>query len=667
MAYQALYRVYRPRTFEQMVGQEVITKTLENAIEQKQTGHAYLFSGPRGTGKTSAAKIFAREVNGISEGHANESHPDIIEIDAASNNGVDEIRSIRDSANYAPIEAPFKIYIIDEAHMLSTGAFNALLKTLEEPPAQVKFILATTEVQKMPATILSRTQRFEFKRLSNETIKNRMTEILHQENQAFEDQALDVVATAAEGGMRDALSILDQVIAYGPDKITLENALTVTGSVKIDQLLTYLNQVLDQDTAAALATLSAILLAGKDANRFLADLMATLRDVMLVDLAPDLVKATSKVEELKAFKTKISQDQLQQMLVVIDDVKTQLAASLQSDIYLEILTVKLTLSDEDKSQPVSKGQSTQTPLTNGATEKQVKPTAKAVDTDQIKSAAVYALDTKQDTTTGVRVAKTLQAQPAAIEAANQHAQQEQAPSTKPEQNTDLLAEDDFAGEEPGSPVEPEVSRPVAEPKQSTADTQEQPAQATTATSQPATRALPTVYIGQEPVQAVLSQAKRERLTQAQNIWPDLVKGFAVKDQAVLQTVEPMASSDQALILAFDFPAIMDASLQNNDLLANLANALRENQLPETLVLRSKDEWQNDRAAYVAALRSGQKIEISLADLTPTVLEANHDQVAPMIETANQEKVDQGPDLVQEAKDLFGDDLVVVTKTDDEGK
>ncbi|CAK1231519.1 DNA polymerase III subunit gamma/tau [Fructobacillus evanidus] len=663
MAYQALYRVYRPRTFEQMVGQEVITKTLENAIEQKQTGHAYLFSGPRGTGKTSAAKIFAREVNGIGQDQANESHPDIIEIDAASNNGVDEIRSIRDSANYAPIEAPFKIYIIDEAHMLSTGAFNALLKTLEEPPAQVKFILATTEVQKMPATILSRTQRFEFKRLSNETIKNRMIEILHQENQAYEDQALDVVATAAEGGMRDALSILDQVIAYGPEKITLENALTVTGSVKIDQLLTYLNQVLDRDTAAALATLSAILLAGKDANRFLADLMATLRDVMLVDLAPDLVKATSKVEELKAFKSKISQDQLQQMLVVIDDVKTQLAASQQSDIYLEILTVKLTLSDQEKNQPTSKGQSTQTPLMNGANEKQGKPTAQANASVQDKPATAEPVETKQATASGAKVAERVQVRPANTAAVDQPVQQNAVPSTRPDQNADLMADADFAGEEPGSPVEPEVSRPVAEPTQSAADTQEQVSQA----KEPVSRALPTVYTGQEPVQAVLSQAKRERLTQAQNIWPDLVKGFAVKDQAVLQTVEPMASSDQALILAFDFPAIMDASLQNTDLLANLAAALRENQLPETLVLRSKDEWQNDRAAYVAALRSGQKIEISLADLTPTVLEANHDQVAAVTEVADQENVNQGPDLVQEAKDLFGDDLVVVTKTDDEGK
>ncbi|USS91542.1 DNA polymerase III subunit gamma/tau [Fructobacillus americanaquae] len=666
MAYQALYRVYRPRTFEQMVGQEVITKTLENAIEQKQTGHAYLFSGPRGTGKTSAAKIFAREVNGISQDQANESHPDIIEIDAASNNGVDEIRSIRDSANYAPIEAPFKIYIIDEAHMLSTGAFNALLKTLEEPPAQVKFILATTEVQKMPATILSRTQRFEFKRLANETIKNRMIEILHREEQPFEDQALEVVATAAEGGMRDALSILDQVIAYGPDKISLENALTVTGSVKIDQLLTYLNQILDRDTAAALATLSAILLAGKDANRFLADLMATLRDVMLVDLAPDLVQATSKIKELKAFKAKISQDQLQQMLVVIDDVKTQLAASLQSDIYLEILTVKLTLADADQSQSASRvnqGKLHEEPFTRRENTKEVKIAAKPVDTDQTKPAIVEAAATKQAAVTEDKVTERIQGEPAAKEAAGRQVQSEQRPLTGSEQDNDLLVDTDFAGEERPSPIDPAVNQSTGKSQNDASYAQVQAAPAKESVS----RELPTVYIGQEPVQAVLSQAKRDWLTKAQNVWPDLVKDFAVKDQAVLQTVEPMAASDRALILAFDFPAIMDASIQNTALLANLAAALRKNQLPEILVIRSKDEWQNDRAAYVTALRSGKKIEIALDDLTPLVLEPKYDQSAAVTETANQEKVDQGPDLVQEAKALFGDDLVVVTQTDDEGK
>ncbi|GAP03353.1 DNA polymerase III subunits gamma and tau [Fructobacillus pseudoficulneus] len=641
MAYQALYRVYRPKTFEQMVGQEVITKTLENAIEAKQTGHAYLFSGPRGTGKTSAAKIFAREVNGIGPDQANQSHPDIIEIDAASNNGVDEIRSIRDSANYAPIEAPFKIYIIDEAHMLSTGAFNALLKTLEEPPAQVKFILATTEVQKMPATILSRTQRFEFKRLSNQTIKNRMIEILNQEKQDFEDTALDVVATAAEGGMRDALSILDQVIAFGPDKITLENALTVTGSVKIDQLLTYLNQVLAHDTAQALETLSAILLAGKDANRFLADLMATLRDVMLVDLAPDLVKSTSKINELKEFKQRVGQDQIQQMLVVIDDVKTQLAQSLQSDIYLEILTVKLSLVDGTQgSQPV------QEPATE----------AKSAAPAQQQSAAQPANPAVSQKTAAPVEAPTA----APVAEKPQEVVQEPAMDAPTE-----LVEPDL---EPAPVAEP--TEPVAEQAESaaseTAKPQPQETQPTTPASSAETAGkLPTVYTGKEAVQAVLSQAKRDSLTQAQTGWPDLVKDFAVKDQAVLQTVEPMAASADAMILAFDFPAILDTTLTNTTLLSKLAAALGQLHLPETLILRTKDEWQNDRADYVTALKSGQKIDIALADLTPTMLADNRTKSASSAAKDVAAQPTDEVDLVQEAKNLFGDDLVQVTETKDE--
>ncbi|MBS9338651.1 DNA polymerase III subunit gamma/tau [Fructobacillus sp. M2-14] len=689
MAYQALYRVYRPKTFSEMVGQEVITKTLQNAIDKKTTGHAYLFAGPRGTGKTSAAKIFAREVNGIGPDQAGSAQPDIIEIDAASNNGVDEIRSIRDSANYAPIEAPYKIYIIDEAHMLSTGAFNALLKTLEEPPAQVKFILATTEIQKMPATILSRTQRFEFKRLSNQTIKNRLEEILKQEDQAYEEAALDVVATAAEGGMRDALSIMDQVIAFGPDKVTLQNALTVTGSVDIDQVLSYLHQVLAGQTAEALESLSGILLSGKDANRFLSDLIATLRDVMLVDMAPDLVKAKSKEAELKAFLAETSQEKIQEMLQVIDKVKTALAQSLQSDIYLEILTVQLSQKTTPVGNAAPMAQTTAATSTTGQTAprapqqsapvqpaKQPEPETAAnqptAETAVPTTDAPEASAPKPEATPGSEVAtprpeEAVQEEPVpeveepvaeetpVAETPAEGASAQMASEAKPQTGTPAPQTNSAA-----QPVDEALASepaPVAQPAT------EAPSSATAAQSSAApTENKLTVYTGNEPVQAVLSQAKRDQLNKAQSAWPDMVADFAVKEQAILQTAEPVAASMDALVLAFDYPAMKDNALKNGNLQAELAQVLQDAELPATLVLRSQDEWKNDRADYVKALKAGNTVKIALSDLTPTVLpEASAASAKPAGASQAQPaaKTEERNDLVQEAKDLFGEDLVRV--------
>lgn len=315
MSYQALYRTWRPRTFRDVVGQEHITRTLQNAIVQQKFTHAYLFSGPRGTGKTSAAKIFAQAVNcergpamepcnecaaclGIQDG----SISDVIEIDAASNTSVDDIREIRDKVKYAPSVVPYKVYIIDEVHMISVNAFNALLKTLEEPPAHVIFILATTEPHKIPLTIISRCQRFDFKPISNQSIVGRMQEITESEHVTVTKEALETVALAAEGGMRDALSILDQAISYSEDEVGLDDVLAVTGSVAqsmLQQITEFLHAGMSQE---ALSKLDDMLQEGKDPGRFVFDMIYFLRDLLLYKAAPELADLLERARVDDSFK-----------------------------------------------------------------------------------------------------------------------------------------------------------------------------------------------------------------------------------------------------------------------------------------------------------------------------------------------------------------------------
>lgn len=349
--YQALYRKYRSQTFDEMVGQEIISTTLKQAVANNKISHAYLFSGPRGTGKTSAAKIFAKAMNcpnqvdgepcnhcDICRDITNGSLEDVIEIDAASNNGVDEIRDIRDKSTYAPSRATYKVYIIDEVHMLSTGAFNALLKTLEEPTENVVFILATTELHKIPATILSRVQRFEFKAIKLVAIQNHLANILDKEGIVYETDALSLIARRAEGGMRDALSILDQALSLTRDnRVSLTIAEEITGSISLVALDNFVANVLAQKVSDALANLETIFDSGKSMSRFATDLLTYLRDLLIVQAGGENTHSS----DLFSANLSVSQGKLFQMIDKVTTVLPEIKNGSQPEIYAEMLTIQL--------------------------------------------------------------------------------------------------------------------------------------------------------------------------------------------------------------------------------------------------------------------------------------------------------------------------------------
>ena len=357
MGYQALYRVWRPQQLKDVVGQEHITKTLQNALVHEKMSHAYLFSGPRGTGKTSAAKIIAKAINcekapvaepcnecpscvGITSG----SIVDVIEIDAASNNGVDEIRDIRDKVKFAPSEVRVKVYIIDEVHMLSTGAFNALLKTLEEPPSHVLFILATTEPHKIPLTIISRCQRFDFKRITNQAIVDRMRYILEHDSTKADDEALLMIARAAEGGMRDALSLLDQAISFADDQLLLEDVLTVTGAVSSQALTDIIHAIMQGETVDVLTYLDRTLQEGKDPLRLIEDLIYYFRDMLLYKNAPlseDLLERAKVDEEFKKMVDECELGWLYATIESLNSSQQEMKWSAHPKIFLELALIKL--------------------------------------------------------------------------------------------------------------------------------------------------------------------------------------------------------------------------------------------------------------------------------------------------------------------------------------
>lgn len=601
MAYQALYRKWRPRTFDDVVGQEAITDTLKNSLIRGKVSHAFLFAGPRGTGKTSCAKIFAKALNclNLQEGEpCNEcsnclaadqgAMPDIIEMDAASNNSVDEIRDLLDKVHYAPTEGKYKVYIIDEVHMLSISAFNALLKTLEEPPASVVFILATTELQKVPATIISRTQRYNFKRFSNEAMVQRMEYILGQEGVEYEDKALKVIAQVADGGMRDALSILDQLLSFEKSSVRYEDALEVTGFAAQEQVEKLLLALFNGDSQTALDLAKSAIQDGASAQNILNEIISLTVQAMLFT-------KTGQGEFLTDdFAQEIAQqgpDRFSQIIDQANDALGSLRFTNQQQIPLEVFLVQAS-QERQNSQA---GPQTAMPLaSNSALERQVK----------VLKEQVHQL-TQQ------------------VQQLSQRPSQAFSPRHVFQLNQQLYTQKGGATE---------VAQQAAEKQQQAESLQAE------------------ITSSKEEIYAVLSQATKPGLAEARNLWDrDLPSMLEEPAKTVLGFLQPIAASDRAVLLSSQSRAWQLATNPQEFLATLKADLEQLTKESWTIAIVDEKAWPKIRQEFIKEHASQLRAKAQPAEAQPAEEAAPE---PPLPDQAPPEEV-ADDEIVSKAEELFG--------------
>lgn len=599
MAYQALYRKWRPRTFASVIGQNDITDTLKNAIKRGTISHAFLFAGPRGTGKTSCAKIFAKALNCI---NLQDGEPcnkcanclaadkgamaDIMEIDAASNNGVDEIRDIRDKVKYAPTQGKYKVYIIDEVHMLSMGAFNALLKTLEEPPEHVVFILATTELQKVPATIISRTQRYNFKRISQTDLEKRMKYILEQEKISYEDKALAVIAQVADGGMRDALSILDQLLSFDKNKVEYDSALEITGFAAKEKIEQILLAILNEDATKALSLAQTELTNGASSKNILDELIEMATNALMViktnDSSQHFFLSNNFIEQIK----EVAPERYFQLISAANTALNDLRYTNQQQIPLEVFVVEC-----------------------------AGKKASTVDSKNVISESANSQNANKDLTEEIA---TLKKQVTAL------TKKVSSLSKKQTRNSDQIfhLDNSVSNRFAKNSAEGSKTKSVAKPKKASKSRKK------------------TNEQNRKQVYHVLENATKDDLTTIKNVWPDLQSVLGVSQRALLDVLEPVAASANQVVMKCKYTLWFEKASEDGNLLDVLTEEIAKfTKHGYEIVLVPDEDWARVRKEFI------QKHGKELLDK-----QKQKDSESEQSGSDNQ--------IVDKAKELFGDTVNV---------